>query len=121
MSSIIGVGGVFLKSKDPENLKKWYTETLGLPTEHGMTIFESMGKGEQTVFSIFDQNSDHFAPSTELFMLNFRVKDLVKLLADLKAKGVEQVKEMQDSEYGKFTWIMDPEGRKIELWEPAAE
>ena len=124
MKKVTGIGGVFFKSKSPRDLMAWYDKHLGIEaTEWGGTMFEWREKDNpdsvaQTVFNPFKEDSKKFAPSAESYMFNFRVADLVALLAQLKSEGVETVEDMQDTPYGKFAWIMDPEGRKIELWQP---
>ena len=101
----------------------WYRDHLGLPTQPWGAPFlwqesEAPDKTGYTVWSPFDADSTYFAPSKQSFMINYRVDDLEALLADLKAKGVTVVGEMQTEPNGKFGWILDPEGNKIELWEP---
>lgn len=124
MEKVTGIGGVFLKVKDGKALAAWYDKHLGFSFgENSYVIFEWMNKNNpdvpgQTVFSFFKNESKKFEPSTSPFMINFRVKDLQALLKKLKEEGVEIIGEMQEYEYGKFGWVMDPEGNKIELWEP---
>jgi predicted enzyme related to lactoylglutathione lyase len=117
MERVTGIGGVFIKSKDPKALCEWYQKHLGISFEGGTYVqFKWNGEGS-TVFSFFKQDSKYFEPSVSSVMINFRVKDLVKLLEALKEEGVTIVGEMTEAEYGKFGWVMDPEGNKIELWE----
>jgi len=124
MKKVTGFGGVFFKSKSPKELMVWYQNHLGIkPDDWGGKTFEwrEMDNPErtgQTVFNPFKADSTHFEPSAEPYMFNFRVHDLPALLDQLRREGVRVVGDMQDSEYGKFAWIMDPEGRKIELWQP---
>jgi len=124
MKKVTGIGGIFFKSKSPKDLMAWYQEHLGIqPDDWGGKAFEWRDKDNperisQTVFSPFKDDSKHFEPATEPYMFNFHVADLPALLAQLKSEGVQIVGEMQDSPYGKFGWIMDPEGRKVELWQP---
>lgn len=118
---VIGLGGFFFKSKDPEGIKQWYKERLGIPTDqYGWTFWWLDEKGNKcsTQWSPFDQNTSYFAPSEKQFMMNFRVNNLLGLLEDLKKEGVQIVGEVEEYDYGKFGWILDPEGNKIELWEP---
>jgi catechol 2,3-dioxygenase-like lactoylglutathione lyase family enzyme len=122
MQRVTGLGGVFFKAADPEQMYQWYEKHLGLVREHGVVLFpwrhaEDAEKLGTTVWSIFRQDSKYFDPSRAGFMLNFRVADLDGLLAALRAEGVT-VEKREDSEYGRFAWILDPEGNRIELWEP---
>lgn len=117
---VTGIGGIFFKAEDPKKMNEWYGKHLGV-----QMIFEwkevdhEEGKAPaKTVWSPFKQDTQYFAPSEKPFMVNYRVENLVELLAALKQEGVQQVGEMEVHSYGKFAWIMDPEGRKIELWEP---
>lgn len=124
MKRVTGIGGIFFKSKDPKALQAWYVKHLGLPqTEDGYIVFEWGGANDSgySVWSAFDQKTTYMAPSTSTFMINFRVDDLDALLAVLKEEGVEVVGEPMVESYGKFGWILDPEGNKIELWEPVDE
>lgn len=124
---ISGLGGAFFKAKDPSALAVWYDEHLG--TTFGGNSWSTFkwrerhdsGKIGRTEFSIFKGNTDYFAPSESPFMFNFRVYNLELLLGKLLEKGVTIVGETMVFEYGKFAWIMDPEGNKIELWEPLDE
>lgn len=124
MAKVIGVGGVFFKSRDQAALREWYTRVLGLTfTDWGGVIFtpEEAAKqpGAATVFTSFQADTDYFDPSTEAFMFNLMVDDLSGVLARCKEHSVEPVKLFDDQPNGRFAHIMDPEGRKIELWEPA--
>lgn len=121
MKKVTGIGGVFFKSKNPEEMRNWYAEHLGLATNQYGALFEfksADNKKQYLQWSPMDEGTDYYEPSANEFMINYRVDDLVKLLEVLKQEGVKIVGEMQEFEYGKFAWIMDPEGRKIELWEP---
>jgi predicted enzyme related to lactoylglutathione lyase len=116
MKRVIGVGGIFIKSADPPRMRDWYQKHLGIPIEAwGGTAFQGDGT---TVWNIFEASSTYFDPSKAPFMVNYRVADLVALLAALRAEGCNVVDKMDDSEYGKFGWVFDPDGNKIELWEP---
>lgn len=123
MEKVTGVGGIFFKSKDPEKLKEWYSTHLGLQTDEYGTNFEwrqasdSTKKGF-TQWSPFSANTTYFEPSEKDFMINYRVADLEALVKLLKEEGVTVLDEIEVYEYGKFVHIMDPEGNKIELWEP---
>ncbi len=124
MERVIGLGGPFIKAKDPKALVAWYEKHLGIPfngTVYTDWQFENKDGSKKTgynVLSFFKEGNDYFAPSTKDVMLNLIVKDLFALLAVLKEEGVTIVGEPMDEEYGKFGWVLDPEGNKIELWEP---
>jgi len=123
---VTGLGGIFFRSPDPEATNEWYRRHLGIPvTPHGANFEWRDAKDPTqtgiTVWSTFKQETKYFDPSTSEFMINYRVADLEGLLAALRAEGVTIVGEMQSYDYGKFGWIVDPEGRKIELWEPIDE
>lgn len=128
MKRVTGLGGIFFKSKSPKDIMAWYQTHLGIePDPWGGKAFEWREKENpesvgQTVFNPFKEDTTYFEPSTQPFMFNFRVHDLDALIAQLKSEGVQVVGDVQDTEYGKFGWIMDPDGRKIELWQaPAAD
>ncbi len=123
MAKVIGVGGVFFKSKDSGALTKWYSEVLGMQLEDWGGIVlrpEAMAShpGAATVFSPFKHDTDYFSPSTKEFMINLAVDDLDGILANCSKHGVTPVKTFPDEANGKFAHIMDPEGNKIELWQP---
>lgn len=118
---VTGIGGVFFKTKDPDAIKSWYREHLGFDTDQwGCTFWwkDKDGNDCSTQWSPFKENTEHFKPSEKQFMMNYRVENLEELLKVLKAEGVQVFEEIQEAEEGKFGWIMDPEGNKIELWEP---
>lgn len=120
---ITGIGGVFLKSKDPKALARWYRDVLGLPIEPwggAMLRYDAPGHPPVVVWNAFPDSSDYMAPSTREFMINFAVDDLDAYLVRLKAKGVTILKRDDTDPSGKFAWILDPDGVKIELWEPKA-
>lgn len=123
MRRVTGIGGVFFKSKDPKALGEWYRDHLGLKVEEwGGVAFRwsednPHGAGT-TIWSPFKADTNYFAPSSSSFMINFRVENLVELLAALRAEGCQVEEPMNESEFGKFGWVMDPEGNKIELWQP---
>lgn len=123
MSRVTGIGGIFIKAKNPGMLRDWYKKHLGIKIQTwGGTSFDwvdSSGKqtAGTTVWMIGD--GKNFAPSTASFMVNYRVADLHALLAALRAEECDVMEKTEESEYGKFGWVMDPEGNKIELWEPA--
>jgi len=124
MKRVTGIGGIFIKSKDPARLKAWYREHLGMDVQDwgGMTFPwhtpESPNPDGMTVWSVFDASSKYFDPSTAPFMVNYRVENLHELLAALREEGCKVVCDPQESEFGKFGWVMDADGNKIELWEP---
>lgn len=126
MKRVTGIGGIFFLAKDPVALRAWYQRHLGINVEEwGGTAFswaDEAGKpaGGTTVWSIGTAGSDYFAPSASPFMINYRVDDLAALLAALREEGCNVVDKTDDSEYGKFGWVIDPEGNKVELWEPPA-
>ena len=118
---VTGLGGFFFKTRDPDAIKSWYRKHLGLNTDqYGCTFWwkDAEGKDCSTQWSPFKEDTGYFAPSKKQFMMNFRVENLKELLETLKAEGVTVVGEIEEYDYGKFGWIMDPEGNKIELWEP---
>ena len=125
MARVTGIGGVFFKAKDPKALAAWYAEHLGVKLEDwGGAVFEwaadqsaQSAKGV-TVWHLADADGDWFAPSTSAVMINYRVDDLDGLLAQLAAAGIPTVKGPDDEFNGRFAWVMDPEGNKVELWEP---
>ncbi len=122
MERVTGIGGVFFKSKDPKALASWYQEHLGINFGDQLyTAFKGTAAQGTTAFSFFKKDSGYFKPSDKEFMINFRVKNLKELIAELKKEGVTIVGEMEETDYGNFGWIMDPEGNKIELWEPGEE
>jgi catechol 2,3-dioxygenase-like lactoylglutathione lyase family enzyme len=126
MKRVTGIGGVFFKSADPKQLSEWYKVHLGLDVAPwGGAAFRWSGPDNPTgtgttAWNPFAADTDHFAPSTAAFMINYRVDDLLPLLAALRAEGCEVLDKVDESEYGKFGWVMDPDGNKVELWEPPA-
>ena len=124
MRRVTGIGGIFFKAKDPVVLRAWYKAHLGIDVqEWGGTAFtwaDDAGHAVKgtTVWSIGAADGDYFAPSTAPFMVNYRVADLAALLAALRAEGCNVLEKTDDSEYGKFGWVIDPEGNKVELWQP---
>lgn len=124
MKRVTGIGGIFFKAKDAPALREWYKRHLGVDVQPwGGAAFEWTGADGKpvagtTAWSINPQESEHFAPSTASFMVNYRVADLLALVAALKEEGCNVVGDISDSEYGKFAWVVDPEGNKVELWEP---
>jgi len=125
MKRVTGIGGIFIKSKDPEKLREWYRRHLGIESESwGGFAFQwdadPRTDGGMTTWSVFADTSKYFDPSTQPFMINFRVANLEELVNALRAEGVEIDPEIQKSEFGNFAWVMDPDGNRLELWEPPA-
>ena len=120
---VTGIGGVFFKCKDPDKMKEWYNENLGLLTNEYGSLFEFRStddpeKKGYLQWSPFSDKTKYFEPSKKEFMINYRVENLTGLLEEFRNNGVEIVGDLEEYEYGKFAWIVDPEGNKIELWEP---
>ncbi len=115
MERVIGLGGVFFRARDPDALRSWYAEHLGLELEDfGGAVFE----GGPTVWSIFASETDYFGPSGQQAMFNYRVRDLDAMLEQLRAAGVKVEDTVEESEQGRFGWATDPEGNRLELWQP---
>jgi catechol 2,3-dioxygenase-like lactoylglutathione lyase family enzyme len=116
MKRVTGIGGIFFRAKDPQALNDWYVKHLGLPVgDHG-AMFED---GGLTIWSTFPEDTPYFGAQNKSFMVNYRVDDLDALLETLRAEGVWIDEHREDHEYGRFAWIADPEGNRIELWQPA--
>ena len=121
MAKAIGIGGIFFKVADPAATRSWYAEHLGLDTDdYGATFAPDADAKAQTIWSPFKPDTDYFGPGPQDFMVNFRVDDLDALLSALAEKGIRCIGEPLHESYGKFGWIIDCDGRKIELWEPRA-
>jgi predicted enzyme related to lactoylglutathione lyase len=126
MKRVTGIGGIFFHAKDPVLLRDWYKKHLGIDVQEwgGTAFLWADGDGKPmkgtTVWSIGAAGSDYFAPSSANFMINYRVEDLASLLKALRDEGCNVLDKTDDSEYGKFGWVMDPEGNKVELWQPPA-
>ena len=129
MKKVTGIGGIFFKCRDAKSMNAWYQQHLGfkaLSDEEQSMMFEwrdteDPSQKGYTVWGPFKETTTYFEPSGKDYMINLRVENLVDLLRQLKEEGVEVVGEMEEYEYGKFGWIMDPEGNKLELWEPVDE
>ncbi|HUI65549.1 MAG TPA: VOC family protein [Bacteroidota bacterium] len=127
MERVTGIGGVFFKGKEQKALLKWYEEFLGIPVEsYGGHAFTSLEAGEAggkgtTVWGIFPATTEYMNPGTATFMINYRVKDLDAILEQLRRMGANVLDAREESEQGRFGWVIDPEGNKIELWEPPPE
>jgi len=120
---VSGIGGVFFKADDPESLRAWYALHLGVgPGAQGVNFVwrdsEIADEYGMTVWSVFPADTDYFGPGDQSAMINYRVRDLDLLLARLGEAGVEQVGELEEYPYGRFAWIVDGEGNRVELWEP---
>lgn len=123
MAKAIGIGGIFFKAQDPKALAAWYGKHLGLEiTDFGGAMFaEDAKRPGCTLWSPFKSDTKYFEPSTNPYMINFRVDDLHALLAQLREAGVQVDDKVDESSFGRFGWIMDPDGNRVELWEPPAE
>jgi predicted enzyme related to lactoylglutathione lyase len=119
MAKAVGVGGVFLRARNPQALVAWYAEHLGIPTQDGGSLaFDGSEPAGMTVFAHFPLDSDYFGDRSQQAMVNFRVDDLDQLLAQLAAAGVRIDPHSEDHSYGRFAWIWDPENNRVELWQP---
>jgi len=126
MKRVTGIGGIFFKAKDAQALRAWYKQHLGVDVQtwggaaFDWTDDEGKPVGGTTAWCINSNESDHFAPSASSFMVNYRVADLHGLVKALREEGCNVLEKIEESEWGKFAWVMDPEGNKVELWEPPA-
>lgn len=126
MKRVTGIGGIFFKAKDAPALQAWYKRHLGIDvqqwggTEFNWADADGNPTGGSTVWSIGPDEGDQFAPSNASFMVNYRVEDLYALVEVLKQEGCNVLEKIDDSEFGKFAWVIDPEGNKVELWQPPA-
>jgi predicted enzyme related to lactoylglutathione lyase len=120
MERVLGVGGVFFKARDPKALAAWYREHLGVPIEAGQTYgpFTSAAAGEMAVWSVFPADATNFGPGSATFMVNYRVRDLDAMLAQLRAAGAQVEDRVEEYDFGRFGWATDPEGNRFELWQP---
>ena len=119
MERVTGIGGVFFRSARPDALRRWYAEHLGVEVEDwGGAVLTASG-GETLTWSIFDAGTDYFGPSGQQLMVNYRVADLDAMLAQLRVAGVAVDDALHESGNGRFGWATDPDGNRIELWEPA--
>jgi len=123
MAKVLGVGGIFFKSPDPRRLLDWYSRWLGFQTlagDEGSVMFspKSMPENGLTVWSPFPAETDYFAPSDRPFMLNLVVDDLDEAIKQVAAGGVQVVGAIEKFDYGSFGWFIDPDGNKVELWQP---
>lgn len=126
MKRVTGIGGIFFSARDPAALRAWYQRHLGVDVQPwGGTAFiwadaDGQAMRGTTIWSIGSAEGAPFAPGTASFMVNYRVDDLAALLEALRAEGCNVLDKTDDSEYGKFGWVIDPEGNKVELWQPPA-
>ena len=124
MKRVTGIGGIFIKSENPEVLKDWYRTHLGMDIQDwgGMAFQWSTADNRNpngtTIWSIFAESSPYFNPSQANFMVNYRVEDLHSVLDALRSEGCDVDAKTEESEFGKFGWVMDPDGNRVELWEP---
>jgi len=124
MKRVTGIGGIFFHARDPAVLHAWYREHLGIAVQDwggaAFTWTDAEGKptGGTTIWSVGAAGAEGFAPSKAPFMINYRVADLHALLKALREEGCDVLDKVDESEYGKFGWVIDPEGHKVELWEP---
>jgi predicted enzyme related to lactoylglutathione lyase len=117
MERVLGIGGYFIRAGDPKALGAWYRDCLGLDTDENGLWLQQPG---QTVIAAFESDTDYFGSRGQQTMLNFRVADLDAMLAQLRSKGADVADETQDmAGVGRFGWVTDPEGNRIELWQPA--
>ncbi len=122
---VTGIGGVFFRVRDPARISAWYREHLGLGADEGPVQFlwrekERPDEFGRTVWSLFPDETDYFGPARPAFMINYRVANLDKMLAQLRQGGVT-VEKVENHSYGRFAWITDPEGNRVELWEPTSK
>ncbi len=124
MKRVTGIGGIFFHARDPAALRAWYAKHLGFDVQPwgGAAFSWSNDEGRPavgtTIWNIGDAAGDYFAPSKASFMINYRVADLHALVAVLRDEACDVLEKIEESEYGKFAWVLDPEGNKVELWEP---
>jgi predicted enzyme related to lactoylglutathione lyase len=124
MKRVTGIGGLFFRTNDPKRTAAWYERHLGIPAdpEQGSAMFsatDDQGAEAITVWSPFDSDTEYFGSSGQAFMVNYRVDNLDALLEALRAEGVEIDPKREDHEYGRFAWVVDCDGNRVELWEPS--
>ena len=120
MENVLGIGGIFFKARDPKALAEWYRQHLGVPVESGQTygVLSSAAAGERTVWATFPADTTYFGSGPSPFMINYRVRNLDAMLAQLRAAGAQVEDRIEEYDYGRFGWATDPEGNRFELWEP---
>lgn len=123
MAKVLGVGGIFFKSPNPKQLYEWYARWLGMTLEEWGTMYvpKDYPPNSQTVWSAFDSSTKYFDPSEKGFMFNLIVDDLEGALKQVEEGGAELIGGIERMEYGSFGWFIDPDGNKVELWEPIKE
>jgi len=122
METVIGIGGIFFKARDPQSLAAWYRQHLGVPGEGEYAEFPAYNSERptgnvRTVWALFPADTDCFGKPGPSFMVNYRVADLDLMLDQLRRAGIA-IEKVEDHDYGRFAWITDPEGNRIELWQP---
>lgn len=125
MERVVGIGGIFFRARDPKALAEWYRTNLGIESQDGHTDFSWLPKdwpkqSGRTVWSLFDADTDYFGRTRPAFMVNYVVRNLERMLEQLRKNDIK-VEKVEDYDYGRFAWVTDPEGNRIELWEPKAE
>ena len=120
MERVQGIGGVFFRARDPQSLARWYEQHLGIPVEEWGGSVMRAEAGDVTVWSPFKDDTEYFGPSGQQLMVNYRVRDVDAMLEQLRAAGVEVDDNRHEDENGRFGWAVDPEGNRIELWQPPA-
>jgi predicted enzyme related to lactoylglutathione lyase len=125
MEQIVGIGGIFFRARDPARLAEWYRTNLGIQSQDGHADFPWQPKdwpnqSGRTVWSIFPTDTDYFGEAKPAFMINYIVRNLERMLERLRTNGVK-IEKAENYDYGRFAWITDPEGNRIELWEPKGE
>jgi predicted enzyme related to lactoylglutathione lyase len=123
MKRVIGIGGVFLRARNSKRLAEWYRKHLCMPVKDGVTVFAWRGLSDpkrkgHTVWAVFPENTEYFGKKRQRVMVNYRVRNLRSTLGALREEGVRVEDKIEESSYGKFGWIFDPEGNRIELWQP---
>jgi predicted enzyme related to lactoylglutathione lyase len=119
MEQILGIGGIFFKARDPKALAEWYRQHLGVTVEAGQTYAPlKAAEGDMTVWTTFGSGTTYFGAGPQTFMINYRVKNLDAMLAQLRAAGATVDEKVEDYDYGRFGWATDPEGNRFELWQP---
>ena len=116
--AVEGIGGVFFRTDNPTEFRAWYAQNLGIEMESYGTTFTAKA-GDQTVWAPFPADTNYFGPGDQQLMVNFRVRDLDAMLAQLRAAGVDVDDRVAEHEYGRFGWASDPEGNRFELWQPS--
>lgn len=119
MAKAVGIGGIFLKARDPQALAAWYAAQLGIgAADGGSLIFDGLESAGQTIFAHFPADTPYFGEAAQQAMINFRVDHLEELLGQLDGAGVRIDPHRENNDFGRFAWIWDPEGNRVELWEP---